>query len=91
MDVSTIEVQENNVRNIETRQSDQKEADSRMFIYARYLVTNNQTGRIIIASSDTDILIIACFHFSESFFSCSELVQNRICQRFALRCCPIYM
>ena len=38
MDVSTIEVQENNVRNIETLQSDHKEADSRMFIYARYLV-----------------------------------------------------
>ena len=68
MDVSTIEVQENNVRNIETLQSDHKEADSRMFIYARYLVTNNQIGRITIASSDTDILIIACFHFSKSFF-----------------------
>ena len=46
MDVSTIEVQENNVRNIETLQSDHKEADSRMFIYARYLVTNNQLGEL---------------------------------------------
>ena len=44
-----------------------------MFIYARYLVTNNQIGRIIIASPDTDILIIACFHFIKSFFSSSEL------------------
>ena len=44
-----------------------------MFIYARYLVTNNQIGRIIIAPLDTDVLIIACFHFIKSFFLCSEL------------------
>ena len=73
IDGSTIEVQGNNVRNIETLQSDHEEADSRMFIYARYIVTNNQIGRIIIASPDTDILIIACFHFIKSSFSCSEL------------------
>ena len=48
IDGSAIEVQGNNVRNIETIQSDHEEADSRMFIYARYLVTNNQIGRIII-------------------------------------------
>ena len=46
IDGSTIEVQGNNVRNIETLQSDHEEADSRMFIYARYIVTNNQIGRI---------------------------------------------
>ena len=73
IDGSTIEVQGNNVRNIGTLQCDHEEADSRMFIYARYLVTNNQIGRIIIASPDTDVLIIACFHFIKSFFSCSEL------------------
>ena len=73
IDGSTIEVQGNNVRNIETPQSDHEEADSRMFIYARYLVTNNQLGQIIIASPDTDVLIIVCFHFIKSFFSCSEL------------------
>ena len=74
IDGSTIEVQGTNVRNIETLQSDHEEADSRMFIYARYLVTNNQIGRIIIASPYTGVLIIACFHFIKSFFfSCSEL------------------
>ena len=73
IDGSTIEVQGNNVRNTETLQSDHEKADSHMFIYARYLVTNNQVGRIITASPDTDILIIACFHFIKSFFSCSEL------------------
>ena len=56
-----------------TLQSDHEEVDGRMFIYARYLVTNNQVGRIIIAFADTDVLIIACFHFIKSFFSCSEL------------------
>ena len=38
------------MRNIETLQSDHEEADSRMFIYARYLVTNNHIGPIIIAT-----------------------------------------
>ena len=57
----------------ETLQSDHEKADSRMFIYARYLVTNNQIGQIIIDSPDTDVSIIACFHFIKSFFSSSEL------------------
>ena len=50
IDGSTIEVQGNNVRNKETLQSDHEEADSRVFIYARYLVTNNHIGPIIIAT-----------------------------------------
>ena len=61
------------MKNIETLQSDHEEADSRMFIHARYLVTNNQIGRITIAFPDTDVLIVVCFHFIESFFSFSEL------------------
>ena len=74
IDGSTIEVEGNNMGNIETLRSDHEEAhESRMFIYARYLVTNNQIGPIIIASPDTDVLIIACFHFIKSFCSCSEL------------------
>ena len=44
IDGSTIAVQGNNFRNIETLQSDHEEADSRMFVYARYLVTHNQIG-----------------------------------------------
>ena len=76
------------MRNIETLQSDHEEADRRMFINARYLVTNNQIGRIIIAFPDTDVLIIVCFHFIESFFSFSEQAQNSKCQQSALRCCP---
>ena len=50
IDGSTIEVQGNNVRNKETLQSDHEEADSRVFIYAKYLVTNNHIGPIIIAT-----------------------------------------
>ena len=61
-----------------------------MFIYARYLVTNNQIGKIIIASPDTDVLIIACFLFIKSFFSSSELWLKE-CQPFALQCCPWHM
>ena len=61
-----------------------------MFIYARYLVTNNQIGKIIIASPDTDVLIIACFLFIKSFFSSSELWFKE-CQPFALQCCPWHM
>ena len=38
IDVSIIKAQGNNVTIIETLQSDHKESDSRMFIYARYLV-----------------------------------------------------
>ena len=41
-----IEVQRNKARNIEALQSSHEEADSRMFIYARYLATNCQIGRI---------------------------------------------
>ena len=44
IDGSTIEVQGNNMRNKGALQSDHEEADSRMFIYPRYLVTNNQIG-----------------------------------------------
>ena len=61
------------MRNKETRQSDREEADNCMFIYARYLVTNNQIGRIIIASPGTDALIVACSTLLNHFF------HTRIC------------
>ena len=41
---SAIDVQGNNVRNIEVLQSNHEELDSCMFIYARYLVANNEIG-----------------------------------------------
>ena len=83
IDGSTIAVQGNNFRNIETLQSDHEEADSRMFVYARYLVTHNQIGRIIIAYPDTDVSIIACFLFIKSLFSYSKLwLETRIANNF---------
>ena len=83
IDGSTIAVQGNNFRNIETLQSDHEEADSRMFVYARYLVTHNQIGRIIIAYPDTDVSIIACFLFIKSLFSYSKVwLETRIANNF---------
>ena len=52
--------------------SDHKEADSKMFVYAKYHA-DHSAKRIIIASPDTDVAVLCCHHFHLSLRSCDQL------------------
>ena len=54
---------------------DHEEADSRLFMYASYCSSNTTVGRIVVFSSDTDVIVIACYH-------CNHLLQN---------CCEVWI
>ena len=51
--------------NIPELYSDHEEADSRMFAHAKYAVDNQEAGRIVITSPDTDVAVLCIYHFSE--------------------------
>ena len=48
---------------------DHKEADRLLFIYASYCSSNTTVSRIVVFSSDTDVIVIACYH-------CNHMLQN---------------
>ena len=48
---------------------DHEEADSGLFMYASYCSSNTTVGRIVIFSSDTNVIVTACYH-------CNHLLQN---------------
>ena len=52
------------VTDIEELKCDHEEADSRMFIHAHYAAENENTGRVIIASPNTDVAVLCMFHCS---------------------------
>ena len=41
--------------------SDHEEADRKMLVYCKYLLSR-PLSRIILSSSDTDVLVICCYH-----------------------------
>ena len=50
--------------------TDHEEADSKMFVFAEYLVNHHGIDQIIIASPDTDV--IACYQFATNLSSLSK-------------------
>ena len=46
-----------------------EEADSHLFMYASYCSSNTTVSRIVVFSSDTNIIVMVCYH-------CNHLVQN---------------
>ena len=48
----------------EELECDHEEADSRMFIHAHYAAENENAGRVIITSPDTDVAVLCLFHCS---------------------------
>ena len=86
--------------------SDHEEADSKMFVFANYMLHNLSVQRFIISSPDTDVAVLCCFHYYKSFQFCTELffktgVKDRqrfipihtICNKFGATICnmlPIF-
>ena len=52
--------------------SDHEEADSKMFVYAKYHADHG-AKQIIITSPDTDVAVLCCHHFHLSLHSCYQL------------------
>ena len=52
------------VTDVEEVKCDNGEADSRMFIHAHYAAENENVGRVIITSPDTDVVVLCLFHYS---------------------------
>ena len=52
---------------------DHEEADSRLFMYASYCSSNTTVSRIVVSSSDTDVIVIACYHCNHLLQTCSEV------------------
>ena len=53
--------------------TDHKEADSKMFVFCKYLLDNYNILRINISSPDTDVAVIACYQFVENLSLLDEL------------------
>ena len=53
--------------------TDHEEADSKMFVFCKYMMNTHQIQRIIIASPDTDVAVIACYQFVTNLDSIQEL------------------
>ena len=52
------------VTDVEELECDHEETDSRMFIHAHYAAENENAGRAIITSPDTDVAVLCLFHCS---------------------------
>ena len=52
------------VTDVEELECGHEEADSRMFIHAHYAAENENAGRVIITSPDTDVAVLCLFHCS---------------------------
>ena len=50
-----------------------EEADSRLFMHASYCSSNTTVSRIVVFSSDTNVIAIACYHCNELLQNCSEV------------------
>ena len=56
---------------------DHEEADSRLFMYASYCSDNAAVSRIMVFSSDTNVIVIACHHCNHLLQNCSEVWIRR--------------
>ena len=68
--------------------SDHEEADSKMFMYAKYLADHG-AKRIIITSPDTDVAVLYCHHLHLSLRRC-DLLWLRIGTGSNRRFIPIH-
>ena len=53
--------------------SDHEEADSKMFVFAKFMLNEFATHRLIISSPDTDVAVLCCYHYYHSLQGCLEL------------------
>ena len=51
---------------------DHEEADSKMFVFAKYLITACAIQGLIIPSPDTDVFVLCCYHYYRSLQGCLE-------------------
>ena len=56
---------------------DHEEGDSCVFMYASYSSSNKTVSRIVVFSSDTDVIVIACYHCNHLLQNCSEVWMRR--------------
>ena len=52
---------------------DNEEADSRLFMNASYCSGNTTVSRIVVFSSDTKVIVVACYHCNHLLQTCSEV------------------
>ena len=82
--------------------TDHEEADSKMFVFAKYTVDELGITRIVIKSPDTDVLVIACHYFCKSFDGCVEfwfetgvaknkrfILVHSVCESFGASICQV--
>ena len=72
LDGSTITITNGVIHNL-SLSCDHEEADSKMFVFASYMVSEFGVQRIILSSPDTDVAVLCCFHFYKSMEGCLEL------------------
>ena len=72
LDGTSTEILENKCNNLELI-TDHEEADSKIFVYCKYLCQLNQIHRIVIESPDTDVAVICCYQLVTNLASLSEL------------------
>ena len=56
---------------------DHEEAGSCLFLYASYCSSNTTVSRIVVFSSDTDVIVIDCYHCNHKLQNCSG---EKICR-----------
>ena len=62
---------------------DHEEADTKMFLYCRYILNNNpQISRVIISSIDTDVTFISCYQYSVELNSLDEFCFKTGTEKF---------
>ena len=71
LDGTSLKIQQQSTTQLDWT-CDNEEADSKMFVYVDYIAKTEDLQRIIIHSPDTDVAIIACYHFCSSL-NISEL------------------
>ena len=72
IDGSTIKVTQHGSTVLEFK-SDHEEADTKMFAYGKYIVTEHPIRKMIISSPDTDVAVISCFQKSSHLESIDEM------------------
>ena len=71
LDGNTIIIERGNVHDL-SLYSDHEEADSKMFVFAKYMITEYAIQRLIISSPDTDVFVLCCYHYYYSLQGCLE-------------------
>ena len=72
LDGSTITITNGVIHNL-SLSCDHQEVDSKMFVFASYMVSEFGVQCIILSSPDTDVEVLCCFHFYKSMEGCLEL------------------